>query len=196
LTACGTAFSDALPKTIITDETIAKTGFRGLRLIYMMQTSSASSRTIAGARIATSIFFLLFGEYKVAGPAFAHGGFQNYLREYIASSAVSFYRPVLSGLVLPHAVFFGYVVGIVELLVGISLLIGLWVRPASILGILFLLNLTLAAWWEPGHGAPLWRYFGARLDTLPLMLLLIIFFAADAGRVWGLDGRRKGLRRE
>jgi uncharacterized membrane protein YphA (DoxX/SURF4 family) len=161
-----------------------------------MEPSSASSRTIAGARIASSIFFLLFGEYKVAGPAFAHGGFQNYLREYIASSAVSFYRPVLSVLVLPHAVFFGYVVGIVELLVGISLLIGLWVRPASVLGILFLVNLTLAAWWEPGHGAPLWRYFGARLDTLPLMLLLIIFFAADAGRVWGLDGRRKGLRRE
>jgi uncharacterized membrane protein YphA (DoxX/SURF4 family) len=161
-----------------------------------MEPSSASSRTIAGARIATSVFFLFFGEYKVAGPAFAHGGFQNYLHEYIASSAVSFYRPVLSGLVLPHAVFFSYVVGIVELLVGISLLVGLWVRPASVLGILFLLNLTLAAWWEPGHSAPLWRYFGARLDTLPLMLLLIIFFAADAGRVWGLDGRRKGLRRE
>jgi thiosulfate dehydrogenase [quinone] large subunit len=155
-----------------------------------MESSSASSRTIAGVRIATSVFFLLFGEYKVAGPAFAHSGFQNYLHEYIASSAVSFYRPVLSGLVLPHAVFFGYVVGIVELVVGVSLLIGLWVRPASVLGILFLLNLTLAAWWEPGHGAPLWRYFGARLDTWPLMLLLIIFFAADAGRVWGLDGRQ------
>ncbi len=156
----------------------------------MMEPSSASSRTIAVVRIATSVFFLLFGEYKVAGPAFAHGGFQNYLHEYIASSAVSFYRPVLSGLVLPHAVFFGYVVGIVELVVGVSLVIGLWVRPASVLGILFLVNLTLAAWWEPGHGAPLWRYFGARLDTLPLMLLLIIFFAADAGRVWGLDGRQ------
>ena len=155
-----------------------------------MEPSSASSRTIAVVRIATSVFFLLFGEYKVAGPAFAHGGFQNYLHEYIASSAVSFYRPVLSGLVLPHAVFFGYVVGIVELVVGVSLVIGLWVRPASVLGILFLVNLTLAAWWEPGHGAPLWRYFGARLDTLPLMLLLIIFFAADAGRVWGLDGRQ------
>jgi uncharacterized membrane protein YphA (DoxX/SURF4 family) len=159
-----------------------------------METSSASSRTIAGVRIATSVFFLLFGEYKVAGPAFAHGGFQNYLHEYIASSALSFYRPVLSGVVLPHAVFVGYVVGIVELLVGVSLLIGLWVRPASVLGILFLLNLTLAGWWEPGHGAPLWRYFGARLDTLPLMLLLIIFFAADAGRVWGLDGRQQARR--
>jgi uncharacterized membrane protein YphA (DoxX/SURF4 family) len=161
-----------------------------------MANPSGLSRVIAGVRIAASAFFLLFGEYKVAGPAFAHGGFQNYLHEYIASSAIGFYRPVLSGLILPHAVFFGYVVGVVELLVGISLLIGLWVRPASVLGILFLMNLTLAAWWEPGHGVPLWRYFGARLDTLPLILLLIIFFAADAGRVWGLDGRRKGLLRE
>jgi thiosulfate dehydrogenase [quinone] large subunit len=142
--------------------------------------------------MAVSVFFLLFGEYKVAEPGFARGGFQTYLQEYLASSAVGFYRPVLSGLVLPHAVFFGYLVGVVELLVGVSLLIGLWVRPASALGILFLLNLTLAAWWEPGHGAPVWRYFGARLDTVPLMLLLIIiFFAADAGRVWGLDGLRQ-----
>jgi uncharacterized membrane protein YphA (DoxX/SURF4 family) len=155
-----------------------------------METSSALSRTIAGVRIATSIFFLLFGEYKIAGPGFAHGGFQTYLHDYIASSALSFYRPVLSALVLPHAVFFGYLVGVVELFVGISLLIGLWVRPASVLGILFLINLTFAAWWEPGHGAPLWRYFGARLDTLPLILLLVIFFAADAGQMWSLDGRR------
>ncbi len=160
-----------------------------------METSSALPRMIAGVRIATSVFFLLFGEYKVAGPAFAHGGFQGYLHDYIATGAVSFYRPVLSRLVLPHAVFFGYVVGVVELLVGVSLLIGLWVRPASVLGILFLLNLTLAAWWEPGHGAPVWRYFGARLDTLPLMLLLIIFFAADAGRVWGVDGERQQVSR-
>lgn len=103
------------------------------------------SRTIAGVRVAPSIFFLLFGEYKVAGPGFAHGGFQTYLQDYITNSAVKFYRPVLSGLFLAHAVFFGYVVGVVELLIGVSLLIGLWVRPACILGILFLLNLTLAA---------------------------------------------------
>ena len=155
-----------------------------------MPTSSALSRTIAGVRIATSVFFLLFGEYKVAGPGFAHGGFQTYLQDYIANTAVIFYRPVLAQVFLPHVVFFGYLVGVVELFMGISLLIGLWVRPASVLGILFLLNMLLATWWGPGHGVPVWRYFGNELEHLPLLLLFIIFFAADAGRVWGLDGRR------
>lgn len=155
----------------------------------MTVTSSALSRAIAGVRIAVSVFFLLFGEYKVAGPAFAHGGFQTYLQDYIVNSAVAFYRPVLTGLVAPHAVFFGYLVGVVELLIGVSLLIGLWVRPACVLGILFLVNMLLATWWAPGHGVPFWRYFGNELDHLPLLLLLIIFFAADAGRVWGLDAR-------
>ncbi len=153
-----------------------------------MANSPALSRTIAVVRMATSVFFLLFGEYKVAGPEFAHGGFQTYLQDYIDHSAVSFYRLMLSGLVLPHAVFFGYVVGIVELLVGISLLIGLWVRPACILGGLFLMNMILATWWGPGHGVPVWRYFGAELDHIPLLLLLVVLYAADAGQVWGLDG--------
>jgi uncharacterized membrane protein YphA (DoxX/SURF4 family) len=152
--------------------------------------TSSSAKTIAAVRIATALFFLFFGEYKVAGPGFAHGGFQNYLHDYIATSAVGFYRPVLAGLILPHAVVFGYLVGVIELLVGISLLLGLWVRPGCVLGIFFLLNLTLASWWDVGHGVPIWRYFGARLDTLPLMLLLIVFYATDAGRKWGLDGRR------
>lgn len=160
-----------------------------------MNSSSALSKTIAGVRVAASVFFLLFGEYKVAGPEFAHGGFQTYLQDYIANSVVGFYRPVLSGIVLPHAVFFGYVVGVVELLIGISLLIGLWVRPMCVVGILFLLNMVLATWWGPGHGVPFWRYFGAELDHIPLMLLLIVLFAADAGRVWGLDGMRGRARR-
>jgi uncharacterized membrane protein YphA (DoxX/SURF4 family) len=156
-----------------------------------MATTVSAAKTIAGVRIATSFFFLLFGEYKLAGPGFAHGGFQGYLHEYITTSALSYYRPVLSGLILPHAVFFAYLVGVIEMFVGVCLLLGLWVRLSSAVGIFFLLNLTLAAWWDVGHGAPLWRYFGARLDTLPLLLLLVIFYAADAGKVWGLDARRE-----
>src|SRR5258707_3156702 len=125
----------------------------------MAATACAEGKPIAGVRIATSRFFLLFGEYKLAGSGFAHGGFQGYLHEYIASSAVSLYRPILSNLILPHAVFFGYLVGVIEMFVGICLLLGLWLRLVSAVGIFFLLNLTLAACWDFGDKASLWRHF-------------------------------------
>jgi thiosulfate dehydrogenase [quinone] large subunit len=146
-------------------------------------------KTIAAIRIATSVFFILFGQYKVFGAGFAHGGFQQYLQSYIENGAVGFYKPFLADLVLPHAVFFGYMVGVGELFIGISLLLGKWVRPASVLGILHMISLTLATWYGPGPGAPVWRYFGAELDHLPLLFLFVIFFVADAGQEWGLDGR-------
>ena len=146
-------------------------------------------RTLAVVRMATSVFFLFFGQYKVFGPGFAYGGFQEYLRGYIQGEAVSFYRPVLESVVLPHAVFFGYAVGVVELFVGVALLLGIFVRAAAVLGALHMLSLTLATWWAPGPGVPAWRYFGAELDHLPLLFLFIIFYVADAGQVWGLDGR-------
>jgi uncharacterized membrane protein YphA (DoxX/SURF4 family) len=157
----------------------------------MARNSPAPAKTIAVARIATSIFFLLFGEYKLLGSGFAHGGFQQYLQDFIQNGAVSFYRPFLANLVLPHATFFGYLVGLVEMFIGVCLLLGLWVRPASVLGVLHMLSLTLATWWEPGRGVPVWRYFGAELDHLPLLLLFLIFYASDAGLEWGLDGRRQ-----
>jgi uncharacterized membrane protein YphA (DoxX/SURF4 family) len=155
----------------------------------MADRSSALSRTIALVRILTGILFFLFGEYKVAGPEFAHTGFPHYLQGYVNGSAVAFYRPLLA-LLIPHAVFFGYVVGVVELAIATSMILGLWVRPMSIVGALFMLNLFLATWWEPGHGIPVWRYFGAELDTIPLLFLFLIFFAADTGRTLGPDGRR------
>lgn len=157
----------------------------------MPKNSEALPKTIAAARIAASVFFLLFGEYKVAGSGFSHGGFQNYLQGYIQNSAVSLYRPILAGVVLPHAVFLGYVVGAVEMFIGLSLLLGILVRPASVVGILHMISLTLATWWVVGHGVPVWRYFGAQLDHLPMLLLFVIFFVADAGKTWGLDGWRK-----
>src|SRR5260370_8734960 len=58
-----------------------------------MPSSSASSQAIAGARIATAVFFLLFGEYKLAGPGFAHGGFQGYLKGYLHGTAGGFFPP-------------------------------------------------------------------------------------------------------
>ena len=157
----------------------------------MTTDSRALAKTIAAVRIATAVFFLLFGEYKLFGTGFSQGGFQEYLRGYIEGAAVGFYRPILAQLVLPHAVFLGYVVGAVEMFIGVSLMLGIWVRAASVLGVLHMLSLILATWWEVGHSVPVWRYFGAELDHLPMLFLFVIFYASDAGRVWGLDARRR-----
>ena len=148
-------------------------------------------KTLAVVRIATACFFLLFGQYKLFSPEFTHGGFQQYLQSYAQDSAVGLYQPILADLVLPHAVFFGYLIGAVELCIGICLLLGFAVRPASVVGALHMISLTLATWWGPGHGVPVWRYFGAELDHLPLLFLFVIFFVGDVGKVWGLDGRRR-----
>lgn len=159
----------------------------------MRNLTAALPKTLAVVRILTAFFFILFGQYKLFSPGFVGGGFQQYLQGYIDSGAVSFYKPLLAQVVLPNAVFFGYIIGLVELFVGLCLLLGFWVRPAAIIGILHMVSLTLATWWEPGPGVPVWRYFGAQLDHLPLLLLLVILFVADAGQIWGLDGRRNHL---
>jgi uncharacterized membrane protein YphA (DoxX/SURF4 family) len=152
----------------------------------LVEQGSALSRVLVIVRIVTGVFFLLFGEYKVFGRGFAHQGFSHYLEGYIQQTAVGFYRPVLSHLVLPHVVFFGYLVGVVELFIGTSLVFGIFVRTASVLGVLHMISLTLATWWEPGHGAPVWQYFGAELDHLPLLLLFLIFYSAGPVGRWRL----------
>ncbi len=155
-----------------------------------------SAKTLAAVRMATGIFFLFFGEYKLADSVFAQTTFpQLWLKQFLAQGAVGFYAKFLQSVVLPHHVFFGYAVGAGELFIGLSLVLGLWGRAASVLGVLHMINLILATWWEPGYHERAWRYLGAELDHLPLLFLFLIFFTARAGQTWGLDGvlrRRKG----
>ena len=100
-------------------------------------------KTLAIVRMATACFFLLFGQYKLFSPEFTHGGFQQYLQSYSQGSAVSLYQSILGDLVLPHAVFFGYLIGALEFSIGICLLLGFWVKPASIIGRSLRLHLGL-----------------------------------------------------
>src|SRR5689334_25162611 len=133
-----------------------------------------STNTVAAVRIATGVFFLFFAEYKLSDSVFASTTFPDqWLKQFIAQGAVSFYAPFLQKVVLPHHVFFGYLVGVLELFIGLSLVLGLWVRVASVVGVLHMINLTLATWWAPGAACPngvssgtnltsrLWRFFSS-----------------------------------
>jgi thiosulfate dehydrogenase [quinone] large subunit len=153
------------------------------------------AKTIAAIRIATGVIFLFFAEYKIAGPAWASGGFEGWIHQFVNDgTAVGFYRIFLVHFVLVHPALCAQVVAWGELGIGLSLVLGLLVRPASVSGAILMVALALSTWYAPGHGAPLWRYFGANLDHIPLFFLFAIFYATRAGDVWGLDGRLHGYR--
>ncbi len=159
----------------------------------MDETNRFAGKTLALTRIVTGIIFLFFGEYKIASPAFAYGGFEGWIRMFVnQDQAIGFYKTFLVKFVLVHPVLCARVVGWGELAIGLSLVLGLLVRPASVAGAVHMVSLTLATWYGPGHGVPVWRYFGAELDHLPLLFLFAIFFASRAGDVWGLDARLRG----
>ncbi len=149
------------------------------------KSNGSSSMAMAVARIVVGIMFLFFAQYKLMGRDFAHGGYEHYVTGYQEVTAVSFYKPFLRA-TLRHPVASGYAVGVAELLIGLSMVLGFWVRPFSIVGALFMLNLLLCTWVLP-HGSPPWKYFGNELDNIGLLLLFILFFAHNAGQTAGLD---------
>jgi uncharacterized membrane protein YphA (DoxX/SURF4 family) len=151
------------------------------------KSSGASSITMAVARILVGAMFLFFAQYKLMGHDFAHGGYEHYVTGWVDTTAVSFYKPFLRA-TLHHPIASGYAVGIAELLIGLSMVLGFWVRPFAIAGALFMLNLLLCTWVLPA-GSPFWRYFGNELDNISLFLLFILFFAHNAGQTLGLDSK-------
>jgi hypothetical protein len=60
------------------------------------------------------------------------------------------------------------------------------VRPFSVLGALFMLNLVFSTWVLPA-GVPPWRYLGNELDNIPLLMLFVLFCVHNAGVTLGLD---------
>lgn len=142
---------------------------------------------MALARILVGVMFLFFAQYKLIHRDFAHGGYQRYVQRYVDETSVNFYKPFLRK-TLGHPVISGYAVGVAELLIGLSMVLGFWTRPFSVLGALFMLNLTLATW-IPQDTSAYWHYLGNQLNNIPLLMLFILFIAHNAGTTLGLDGR-------
>ena len=148
--------------------------------------TSSSSIWTGLVRIAVGVMFLFFAQYKLMHTAFAHGGFESWVKPWAEQTSLYFYRPFLN-FTLRHQVIFAYATGVMELLIGLSMVLGWWVRTFSAIGALFMLNLTLATWYSPPAGSPYWKYLGSELGNIPLLLLFILFIAHNAGQTLGLD---------
>jgi thiosulfate dehydrogenase [quinone] large subunit len=120
-----------------------------------------NARALAFLRIGVGVFFLIFGEYKVFGTQFTlHGGFQYWINRFLEGGTYPFMAPALRGFVLAHATPIAFLVAYSELAIGIALVLGILVRPASIGGLVFMLTLLFSSDYS-GSGAPFWQYFGA-----------------------------------
>lgn len=157
--------------------------------------ADAGAKAIACVRVTTGIIFFLFAEYKIAGSEFTPAGFEHWVRGWVEQGqVVGFYKPVLVNIALGHPVFCARLVAWGELGIAVSLILGLLVRPAAIGGVILMINFILSTWYGPGHDAPVWQYFGANLDHIPLLFLFVVFYATRAGNVWGLDGRLREMK--
>jgi thiosulfate dehydrogenase (quinone) large subunit len=156
---------------------------------------SQNGKALALLRIAIGILFLIFGQYKVFGTQFTlHGGFQFWINKFLEDGAYPFMVPVLRSFVLPHATALAFLVAYGELAIAISLIAGIWVRPASACGLLYMLSLLFSSNY-PGPHAPLWQYFGASLDHSALALCFISFLIGDSAAVWSPRGWLVGTRK-
>src|SRR5258707_6379303 len=152
---------------------------------------NGNSYALAFLRIGIGILFLIFGQYKVFGTAFAlHGGFQFWINKFLEGGTYPFMAPILRGFVLPHATSIAFLVAYGELAIGLALVLGILVRSASFCGFIFMLTMLFSSDY-PGAGAPLWQYFGASLNHSVFALCFAAFLTGRAGSVWSIAALRK-----
>jgi thiosulfate dehydrogenase [quinone] large subunit len=157
-----------------------------------ISTQARNDRALAVLRIGVGLFFLIFAQYKILGTQFTlHGGFQFWINKFMSEGgAYPFMEPILRGFVLSHATAIAFLVAYGEFAIGLALVLGVFVRAASVAGFVFMLTLLFASDY-PGGAAPLWQYFGASLSHSVFALCFATFLVGDAGAVWSLPSRKK-----
>src|SRR5579871_235350 len=147
----------------------------------MSDSANRNAVALAGLRIAVGCLFLIFAQYKVFGTQFTlGGGFQWWIHLFLEESdAYPFMAPVLKRFVLPHATAIAFLVAYGELAIGLALVLGICVRPASGFGFVYMMALLFSSNY-PGAGAPLWQYFGASLEHSVLGLCFLAFLAGES----------------
>jgi uncharacterized membrane protein YphA (DoxX/SURF4 family) len=89
----------------------------------------------------------------------------------------AFYRPALTGLVLPHIGFFARTIAVSEVAVGLSLLLGAGTRLGATVGLALIANYMLAFGdipWQPG-------------EDQAFFIGLVVVLMTNGGRAFGID---------
>jgi len=89
---------------------------------------------------------------------------------------------IISAHPLRWAAFFGAV----ELFIGLSLLLGLAMRPACLVGMFYQLHLFALSWYPNDQPFTVAQFFELHLEQIALFCVILLLGAGRAGRTWGL----------
>jgi uncharacterized membrane protein YphA (DoxX/SURF4 family) len=151
----------------------------------MAYSHSRLRKMLAVVRILTGVLFLFAAAHKISWE-FAKIEFPQFVSEAAHGAAVGFYGDFLGSLAGQHLAGFAALVAFIELFIGVGLVLGLAVRPISILGSVYVVHLMLATWNVPGPNEPMWRYLDNVGRLIPLFFLFVLFGAGHAGENLGL----------
>jgi uncharacterized membrane protein YphA (DoxX/SURF4 family) len=98
--------------------------------------------------------------------------------ELAVGNPLDWYKSFLDGTVRPHVALFARLETYGEVLVGVSLVLGLLVGLGALIGLVLSVGYGLAAWWT--------GFTELALHAL-LVASMLVFLGARAGRVMGLD---------
>jgi uncharacterized membrane protein YphA (DoxX/SURF4 family) len=152
----------------------------------MAYSHSRLRKTLAVVRILTGVLFLFAAAHKISSWEFAKVEFPQFVSEAAHGAAVGFYGDFLSSVAGQHLAGFAALVALIELFIGVGLVLGLAVRPISILGSAYMVQLMLATWNVPGPNEPMWRYLDNSCKLLALLFLFVLFGFGHAGENLGL----------
>jgi uncharacterized membrane protein YphA (DoxX/SURF4 family) len=107
------------------------------------------------------------------------GGLRYWMQKIPDGAAFQFHADFVQYVVLPYFQFFAPAVYAIEVLIGVSLITGTWVRLFGLLGAAMAVNLWLGLY--STHGEWPWTYFF-------LIVVMVLFAIMRAGRSLGVDG--------
>lgn len=143
------------------------------------KTHAVSVLWLLPLRLFVGLSLLIAGQSKIALGNWG-AGFESNLFEFATANldnAYSFYRPFLESVVMPNAGTFAVLIAWGELVVGLSLFVGLFTRLGAAIGIFMMLNVTFTL------GIGIWR---PGLESIYIWALITLFFCS-AGRGFGAD---------
>lgn len=152
----------------------------------MAYSHSRLRKTLAVTRMLTGLVFVSTGAFKISSIQFAKLLFPAFLDEAIQGGAAEWFRPVLQWIVSIGPGRVGVTIGFVELFIGIALLLGLAVRPAALVGMLYSAWLVLATWNVSSSAQSMMQSEEHHFRNLFPFIVFLLLGVGHAGETWGL----------